>query len=501
MANVVNVIITASNRVGAGLNAVRTRFSQFLANMRVAWNRNFNNFINQGGFPGLMRRLPGMFANAGQQAGQFFMNNFKSIALGLAGSVGIAIAATLAGALVAALGSAVLLAVGGGVFAAGIAAAAKSAPVKSAFDGFRDRAKNAFKDIGGPFQAPLVRAMQAFGDTAERVAPSIQKMVAMAAPHLDALVLGFTQMAERIIPGLEKALEASLPLFDKLAEKMPSIGTAISQFFELIADAGPELQRVLTFLIDALNVVIVVLGGTINFAAKFYAKMIGFWKGVGEVAVNVWNAISNAAIATWGFITSAASKAWSFMVSAFQAAKSVIISAFGALTSAILGFVGMIVNAAAKAFGWIPGIGPKLQQAAAEFNNFAARVNAAINGIQKTVTITVRARVVGGSLLTAAQQSGEYSSGIGGRAAGGVASGLTKVGERGWELVDFNQRRVYNHEQSRRMERQMGGGGTAVVVQGFVGTGAGAAVAELLNKLVRNGDIQWRAGTSAVTVA
>lgn len=51
--------------------------------------------------------------------------------------------------------------------------------------------------------------------------------------------------------------------------------------------------------------------------------------------------------------------------------------------------VGAILNGAAKAFGWVPGIGGKLKGAAAAFNSFKASVNNSINGITPSKTITI----------------------------------------------------------------------------------------------------------------
>lgn len=159
----------------------------------------------------------------------------------------------------------------------------------------------------------------------------------------------------------------------------------------------------------------------------------------------------------------------------------------------------LILTAAVKAFGWIPGLGPKLKQAQADFREFAAKVNEQINGIQKTVTITIRARIIGGSLLSGAQQSGTYSSGIGGRASGGpVAAGQTVwVGERGKELVTFGGNGyVHDAATSRRM---MGGGGGSSAGGGRMvleirsgGTGWDDVMVEALSRAVRvrGGNVQ-----------
>lgn len=72
------------------------------------------------------------------------------------------------------------------------------------------------------------------------------------------------------------------------------------------------------------------------------------------------------------------------------------IDALLTLDSVILGFVrnavhnmlmfmGVTINAAAKAFGWVPGVGPRLRKAADDFNNFRTGVDKALDeAIRKT---------------------------------------------------------------------------------------------------------------------
>lgn len=147
-----------------------------------------------------------------------------------------------------------------------------------------------------------------------------------------------------------------------------------------------------------------------------------------------------------------------FMAVAFTASFKTGILMIQACLNTFLFFVGSMINGAAAAFGWIPGIGPKLRDAQTKFWEFAGGVNKALDGIRdRTVNVTVRYREVGRNVAI----SSDYQSGIGGRASGGLATGLKWVGERGRELVDFGARtgRVYNHGESERMAATGGGGG------------------------------------------
>lgn len=75
------------------------------------------------------------------------------------------------------------------------------------------------------------------------------------------------------------------------------------------------------------------------------------------------------------------------------------------MVTKVLDTLGFVINGAAKAFGWIPGLGVQLKTAAAGFNAFRDDVNRALNGIETLKTIRVNASV--------------YVTG-GGSAAGGV---------------------------------------------------------------------------------
>jgi hypothetical protein len=60
-----------------------------------------------------------------------------------------------------------------------------------------------------------------------------------------------------------------------------------------------------------------------------------------------------------------------------------VLIALKAITDAVLTLVGAIINGMAKAFGWVPGIGPKLKGAATQFNNFHKTVD---DGFSKSIT-------------------------------------------------------------------------------------------------------------------
>jgi hypothetical protein len=66
---------------------------------------------------------------------------------------------------------------------------------------------------------------------------------------------------------------------------------------------------------------------------------------------------------------------------------SVAVGAFRMLLNFYLTMVGALVNGAAKAFGWVPGLGPKLKTAAAKFNTFKDETNAALAKVEKDLKL------------------------------------------------------------------------------------------------------------------
>lgn len=100
--------------------------------------------------------------------------------------------------------------------------------------------------------------------------------------------------------------------------------------------------------------------------------------------------------------------------------------AFKTMVATVLGVLGAIIGGAAKAFGWLPGIGPKLVAAAAEFEAFKNNVNRALNGIQRVVTVRVNASVY-------VTSGGSVSGGVDQRTGNSRDSGLSGVS--GWQRV------------------------------------------------------------------
>jgi acid phosphatase family membrane protein YuiD len=140
-------------------------------------------------------------------------------------------------------------------------------------------------------------------------------------------------------------------------------------------------------------------------------------------------------------------------VGALTLAK-VAVSAFKTIIGMFLLVVSALVSGAAKAFGWVPGLGPKLKAAAANVSKFKDDTNAALAKVDKKLTISLDTAAAKRSAdeVAAYYRSRDWSAnaqvqirfskyggnGMPGNAAGtdNWRGGPTWVGERGPEIVD-----------------------------------------------------------------
>jgi tape measure domain-containing protein len=123
--------------------------------------------------------------------------------------------------------------------------------------------------------------------------------------------------------------------------------------------------------------------------------------------------------------------------------------------------VGAMLNGAAKAFGWVPGIGPKLKAAAREFNKFRDSVNASLDGVVTDKTITIHADYQTRGRIPEGYASGTLSA----------ARGWAWVGERGPELMYMRGgEKVVSAVRSRQMAAQATpvGAGTTIEMTNYI---------------------------------
>ena len=162
----------------------------------------------------------------------------KSIGIavaGVAGTVGvlggIGAAASAAVVSVAALPAAFL-----GI---GIAAAAQSEQVKTAFTQMKDHVVAETQRLAKPIEAELLRTANSIEAAFNRIAPSLGRIFEMAAPHLRMFTDGVIALVENAMPGFETAIRNAGPLVDSFSRGLGTLGTGIGQFFAELTKGTP----------------------------------------------------------------------------------------------------------------------------------------------------------------------------------------------------------------------------------------------------------------------
>lgn len=207
------------------------------------------------------------------------LGSLPSVLKGAAIVAGVGIGAVMAPALASAIISGTLLAVGGGVLAAGIAGAAKSPKVQSAWKKFGDQAGRTLDKFSSPFIKPLVRAADTFRSALKRAEPTIVRIGATLAPVIDKLSPALALMAEKALPGILAAAQASVPLFDVLADNLPGIGGSLALFFQELARGVPAAAAFFDRFLRWVQDILPKLGGFLTWLSDLGTKMDAFSKG------------------------------------------------------------------------------------------------------------------------------------------------------------------------------------------------------------------------------
>jgi hypothetical protein len=229
------------------------------------------------------------------------------------------------------------------------------------------------------------RALPAFANIWSFIKDNVLPLLGDLAGYIaDKVVPIVKDLAGEILGGLQDAFNN---VRDKINENKPEL--------QALFDAW---QKVWKFIIEN---VIPLLGPVLKVAFEALGNTIG-------IAISIIGGI----------------------IGAFNAIKEPARLAIKFVVDAFLGFVETLVTGAAKAFGWVPGIGPKLEAAAKEIKNFRDAANNALNGIKdKTVTVKVEMKALYDEKAIARElrsQVGDGPGNIGGNAMRRVQSALTR---------------------------------------------------------------------------
>jgi hypothetical protein len=324
-----------------------------------------------------------------------------------------------------------------------------------------------------------------FAQTSDGLANS-QRIAAAETEELQA------KIGEKLTPVMLAVTQAKLKLVEVISDKMLPVFTQLTEFFQEHGGAAQALA--------------IVVGGVL------VAAMVAYTIAAAQAAIAT-------IAATWPVLAIIAAVAGLaagviYCYQHFETFRTVVNTVLRALRTAFTGWLtsilwvfGKVLDGAAGAFGWMPGIGPKLKAAAAAFHRFANTVTADLRGIPAVKYVNVIALVNGqrqtiqravGSANDREGRSATRASGgiIGQAAAGGIRGGLTLVGEQGPELIDAAPgSRVLTADDTARTFAEGGGGGPGgpLVIMLQIGDRTlGEVIIDPLRKVVRarGGDVQ-----------
>lgn len=246
-----------------------------------------------------------------------------------------------------------------------------------------------------------------------------------------------------------KAIEAAPGIFDKIQSAIGKVVDVVKSVTGFLSDHKTTVQAVTVAVLAGVTAykAIKLALGLWTVATKAYAVAQGLMNAV--MAANPISLVIIAIAALAAGLVYAYKHSETFrdiVDGAFHAVAaagkwmwdSVLKPTFRFVVAGFLGLVGGIINGAADAFGWVPGLGPKLKSAAAKFNTFKDEVNYSLSQIHdKVVNVDtyykehgIRPTTKGAVRLTEIHD--RFASGTN-FAPGGPAL----VGEQGPEIVNL----------------------------------------------------------------
>ena len=192
---------------------------------------------------------------------------------------------------------------------------------------------------------------------------------------------------------LEKVGGALQSVAGFLRDNLDVIGPVVAILGSMAAAVGVVMAavRAYTAVQAALNVVltanpigivVVAIAGLVTGLVIAYKKSETFrnivdtaLRAVADAGKFMWNSVLKPAFEGLKGAFKAVGDAASFMW------DKVLRPTFKFIADVWLTVVGVIVDGAAKAFGWVPGVGPKLKKAADEFDKLRRRVDNSLDGI------------------------------------------------------------------------------------------------------------------------
>lgn len=244
----------------------------------------------------------------------------------------VAMLAVLASFLGAALSGIIVTALGGAFVSVGVIAAAQSKKVKDEWGRTSKVLKKIFTESGEPFIDVLDQALERTQRIAKTFAPAFQDAMVKAAPATDEFIQslqdGFVRFGQNAFKPLMDAWNVFGPVFGQEFEDfMGELGDSFKEMANVVKEHPEEIRIALRGVFETIDLLV----DAVTFLGQ-----------------------------TWVFALQNAGDAIGFLIK------------YGLryLVDAVLFVAETITEKFAEAFGWVPGIGPKLKAAAKSVEGF-----------------------------------------------------------------------------------------------------------------------------------
>jgi hypothetical protein len=237
----------------------------------------------------------------------------------------------------------------------------------------------------------FVGVMERIGVTAREVWDNVRE----AWPQIKATIMGAVEAIVGWVrehwPEIKKIIVETIKTVREVVVGAVEVLTTIwENFGDQITDVVKAAWK---FVRDTIEGALKVIQGIVKVITGIIkGDWSSVWEGIKQILAGAWdmiqarielglNLIKNIISAAMEIVKGIFSGAWNAV---FEVTRNVL----AVLVDVWLGTVDMIISAAARAFGWVPGLGPKLRQAADWFHEFRENANDAIRGIDANVDIT-----------------------------------------------------------------------------------------------------------------
>lgn len=238
----------------------------------------------------------------------------------------------------------------------------------------------------------------------EQLLPTVQNLMGFISdkglPAFDSLS---TTLSDKLGPAFQNMKDFAAAAFKEYQDNKPFIdgivialgAMAVTLGVLRVATAiatGVQILWNAAMLANPIGVIVILLAGLVAAIVWAYKENETFR----NVVDKVWSAIKGFFSSAWndvikpifGWMVEATINVWKkfeelrdIIGGVWPVIERVVRDAVARIVDVYLGMVETIIQGAADAFGWVPGLGPKLKTAADEFGKFRNNVNDAIRGI------------------------------------------------------------------------------------------------------------------------